>query len=125
MLVDFPCKLYIEKDTVLLAVFLDMDYRLLQIPVMGKIYLQGFFLAPFRGIRPVTFRGFLHTIDIRVLPTAYPDLLEVAAPFLVVERVDGEYLLLLYRGQTEDSCNIVVPVLELLTGRAIPSHRSC
>ena len=113
MLVDFPRELYVEKSTVLLAIFLDMDYRLLQIPVIGKVYLQGFLLAPFCGVCPITFRGFLHAIDIRVLPTAYPYLLEVAAPFLVVERVDGEYLLLLYRGQAEDGGYVAIPVLEL------------
>ena len=80
---------------------------------MGEVYLQGFLLVALRGVCPVTFRGFLDTIDIRLLPPAYPHFLEVAAPFLVVERVDGEYLLLLYRGQAEDGGDVVVPVLEL------------
>ena len=80
---------------------------------MGEVYLQGFLFAPFGRVCPVTFRGFLHTIHVRVLPTAYPHLFEVAAPLAVVQGVDGEYLLPLDGRETQDGGYLLIPVLEL------------
>ena len=62
---------------------------------------------------PVALGGFLDTIDVALLPAADPHLLEVAAPFMVWECVDGEDLLLLYLSEAKDGSNLTVPVLEL------------
>ena len=64
---------------------------------MREIDFQSLFLGTLGSVGPVTFRRFLDTEHVRVLAPAYPHLLEVVATLLVIERVDGEYLLLLYR----------------------------
>lgn len=96
MLVDFSCKLRIQKPSIRLAVFLNTCDGLLQRTVPGKINLQCLLFGTFSSICPVAFRCFLHTVHIRVLSPANPHLLEVASSLMVVQRIDGENLLTLY-----------------------------
>ena len=80
---------------------------------MGQIEFEGFLLRTFGSVSPVAFRCFLHTVHIRVLSPAYPDFLEIAASFPVVQGIDGKYLLPLDGGQSQDGGNVLVAVLEL------------
>ena len=113
MLVDFSCKLQIQKPSIRLTVFLNTGDGLLQRTVPGKINLQCLLLGTFCSICPVTFRCFLHTVHIRVLSPANPHLLEVASSLMVVQRIDSENLLTLYVSESQNGCNILIPVLEL------------
>ena len=113
MLVDFSCKLQIQKPSVSLAVFLDTGDGLLQRTVPGKINLQCLLFGTFCGVCPVTFRCFLYAVHIRVLSPANPHLLEVASSLMVVQRIDSENLLTLYVSESQNGCNIFIPVLEL------------
>ena len=113
MFVDFPCKFQISLASVAFSVGLDVGYRLLHRPVMGDVGFEGFLLRPLGGVRPVAFGGFLHAVHVGVLSPAYPHLLEIAAPFVVVECVDGEYLLPLHGGKPQYGGYLLVPVLEL------------
>lgn len=114
MFINLPCKVQILSDSSLLAVLLYLRDGPLDITSeVPCINLQGLLLRAFRGVSPITFRRFLHTIDILVQPTAYPYLLEVVPPLMVVQAVDGEYLPALDVCQAEDGRNVIIPVLEL------------
>ena len=113
MLIDFPCKFEVFQTSVQFTVGFNTGDSLLHRAVLPEVNLQGFLFGAFRGICPVTFRGFLHAIHIRMGSPAYPDLLEVAATFMVVQSVDGEYLLPLHLCQAQDCRYFLIPVLEL------------
>ena len=113
MLVDFSCEIEILGDTGFLAVNLNMCDCLLHGAVVTEIDFQRFLLGSLGGVCPVTFRRFLDAVHIRVLTTAYPYLLEIIAVVMVVQGIDGEYLLTLNRGKTENGGNILISVLEL------------
>ena len=121
MLVDFSCKLQIQKPSIRLAVFLDTGYGLLQRTVPGKINLQCLLLGTFSSACPVTFRCFLYAIHIRVLSPANPHLLEVASSLMVVQRIDGENLLTLYVSESKSGRKMLLYVLIL--GMAAKSRR--
>ena len=90
LLIDFSCEYQILVTPGLLPVRLDSCDCLLHIAIVGEVNLQGFLLSPLGGVCPVTFGRFLHTIDIRVLSPAYPNLLEVVAILTVVQGIDGK-----------------------------------
>ena len=113
MLIDFPCKFEVFQTSVQFAVGFNAGDCLLHRAILPEVNLQGFLFGAFRGVCPVTFRGFLHAIHIRMGSPAYPDLLEVAATFMVVQSVDGEYLLPLHLCQAQDCRYFLIPVLEL------------
>ena len=113
MLVNLSGKLQVYRAARFLPVGLDVRDGLLHRAVVAQVRFQCLLFRPLGGVGPVTFGGFLHTIDIGVLSPAYPHLLEVAAPLVVVERVDGEYLLPLHGGQSQYGGYLLVPVLEL------------
>ena len=113
VLVDLSGKLQVYRAARFLPVGLDVRDGLLHRAVVAQVRFQCLLFRPLGGVGPVTFGGFLHTIDIGVLSPAYPHLLEVAAPLVVVERVDGEFLLPLHGGQSQYGGYLLVPVLEL------------
>ena len=114
MFINLPREVEIFIYPCLSAVFLYLRDGTLDVAtIMSCVDFEGFLFCPFRSVGPVTFRRFLHAIHIRHLPTAYPHLLEVVTPLVVVKRIDGENLLSLHRCQSEDGRNIIVPVLEL------------
>ena len=115
MFVDMPREIEIFAYPCLSAVFLYLcDGTLDVTTIMLRVNFEGFLFHPFRGVGPVTFRRFFHTIHIRYLSTAYPYLLEVIPPLVVVKTVDGEDLLSLNRCQSEDSRDVIVPILSLI-----------
>ena len=120
MLVDFPGEIEVFRDSGFLAVYLDTGDCLLHGAVVGEIDFQGLFFGSLCRIGPVTFRRLLDTEHVRVLAPAYPHLLEVVATLLVVEGVDGEYLLLLYGGQSE-----LLIIASFTMGESITSLSSC
>lgn len=109
-LVDFGAA--VLRNYGFLAVGFDVRYPLLHGAVVTQIYLQRLLLGTLGGIGPVTFGRFLDTIHIGVLPPAYPYLFEIVSVVMVVKGVDCEYLLFLYRCQTEYGGNVIVSVLE-------------
>ena len=114
MFVDLPCEVEIFIYPSLSAVFFYLRDGTLDVATkVACVNFEGFLLRPFRGVSPVTFRRFIHAIYVRHLPTAYPYLLEIVAPLMVVERIDGEDLLSLHRRQSEDGRYVIVSVLEL------------
>lgn len=113
LLIDFSCEYQILVTPGLLPVRLDSCDCLLHIAIVGEVNLQGFLLSPLGGVCPVTFGRFLHTIDIRVLSPAYPNLLEVVAILTVVQGIDGKNLLPLDLGQSQYGSYLIVSVLEL------------
>ena len=113
MFVDMPREIEIFAYPCFSAVFLYLcDGTLDVTTIMLRVNLEGFLFRPFRGVGPVTFRRFFHTIHIRYLSTAYPYLLEVIPALVVVKAVDGEDLLSLNRCQSEDSRDVIVSILE-------------
>ena len=98
MLIDFSGKFQVLMPAVPFAVRLDMCNGFLHGSVMGQIEFEGFLLRAFGGVGPLAFRCFFYTVHIRVLSPAYPDFLEVAASFPVVQGIDGKNLLPLNRG---------------------------
>ena len=113
MLVDLSGKLQVFRAARLLPVGLDVRDGLLHRAVVAQVGFQRLLFRPLGGVGPVTFGGFLHAVHVGVLSTAYPHLLEVAAPLVVVEGVDGKYLLPLHGGQPQYGSYLLVPVLEL------------
>ena len=113
MLIDFSGKFQILMPAVPFAVCLNVRDGFLHRSVVGQIEFEGFLFRAFGGVGPVAFRCFFHTVHIRVLSPAYPDFLEVAATFPVVQGIDGKYLLPLDGGQSQDGSNVLVAVLEL------------
>lgn len=113
LLIDFSCEYQILVIPGLLPVCLDSRDCLLHITIVGEVNFQGFFFSPLGGVCPITFGRFLHTIDIRVLSSTYPYLLEVVAALTVVQGIDGKNLLPLDLGQSQYGSYLIVPVLEL------------
>ena len=113
MLVDLSGKLQVYGAARFLPVGLDVRDGLLHRAVVPQVCFQCLLLRPLGGVGPVAFRGFLHAVHVGVLPPAYPHLLEVAAPLVVVQCVNGEYLLPLYGGHPQYGGYLPVPVLEL------------
>ena len=114
MFINLPREVEIFIYPCLSAVFLYLRDGTLDVAtIMSCVDFEGLLLRPLRGVSPVTFRRLLHTIHVRHLPTAYPHLLEVVTPFVVVECIDGENLLSLDSRQSEDSRNVIIPVFEL------------
>ena len=112
MLVDLSGELQVYGAARFLPVGLDVRDGLLHRAVVAQVRFQRLFFRALGGVGPVTFGGFLHAVHIGMLSPAYPHLLEVAAPLMVVERVDGEYLLPLHGGQSQYGGYLFVPVLE-------------
>ena len=113
MFVDLAGKLQVLGAARLMTVCLHTGDGFLHGSVVGQIEFEGFLFRAFGSVSPVAFRCFLHTVHIRVLSPAYPDFLEVAASFPVVQGIDGEYLLPLDGSQSQDGGNVLVAVLEL------------
>ena len=113
MLVYFSCEVKIFGDSGFLPVNLNVGDSLLHRTVMTEVNLQCLLLSALRCIGPITLRGFLDTVDIRVLTPAYPDFLEIVSVVVIIERVYSEDLLTLDWCQTEYGCYILVSVLEL------------
>ena len=113
MLVDLSGKLQVYGAARLLPVGLDARDGLLHRAVVPQVCFQCLFFRPLGSVGPVTFGGFLHAVDVGVLSPAYPHLLEVAASLVVVQCINGKYLLPLHGGQSQYGGYLLVPVLEL------------
>ena len=77
------------------------------------VQFQRFLLRAFGGVGHIAFVRLLHAVHAagRTTPDEY--LAEEAAPFLVFQPVDGEYLLAVHISQSENGLDAVEPLLEL------------
>ena len=86
---------------------------LMTAPQFPFIEFQGFFLRPLRGVGHVTFSWFFYAVHAAGRPPADEHLSEEAAPFLVFQPVDGEYLFAVHVGKSENSLDFIEPLAEL------------
>src|SRR5574344_549334 len=77
------------------------------------VQFQGILLGSFRGVGHIALMRFLDTIDGSDLASSDEDLTEEAAPFLILQPVDGEDLLAVNLSQAEDGLNLIETLPEL------------
>src|SRR5574344_1944598 len=113
MLVDLSCKVEILVYLCFFPVFFYFHDGTLYISIIvSLIYFECFLFHTFCRISPIAFRRFFYTVHIGILSATDPYFLEIVAPFVIVEIVNGEDLLTLNGCESKNGGNLVIAILK-------------